>query len=140
MFIKLRKLLALYFAIIYSWQLSSSGKSLVEKKTSYIYFKGFTDLDFFYADISFSIFSYARRMLYSEHPTFLLARRHLNSVILTNFENLSFVKFHFKHFPRNFLVLTDPLIICIYLRPTNRRFRDQENVHYSTSNLICSEY
>ena len=77
-------------------------------------------------------------MLYSEHPTFLMARRHLNSVILTNFENLSFVKFHFKHFPRNFLVLTDPLITCIYLRPTSRRFRDQENVHYSTSNLICS--
>ena len=43
----LQQLLPLYFAIIYNWQLSSSQKSLVEKKSS-IYFKDFTDLDFFY--------------------------------------------------------------------------------------------
>ena len=36
----------------------------------------------------FFIFSYARRMLYSEETTvFLLAQRHLNTMLLTNFEN-----------------------------------------------------
>ena len=44
----LQQLLNLHFAIIYSWQLSSSGKSLLGKKKSSIYFKYFTDLDFFY--------------------------------------------------------------------------------------------
>ena len=44
----LQQLLALYFAIRYSWQLSSSEKSLVEKKNSSICLKDFTDLDFFF--------------------------------------------------------------------------------------------
>ena len=43
-------------AIIYSWQLSSSEKSLVEKKNHSLYFKDFTDLDFFYTDIFFIFF------------------------------------------------------------------------------------
>ena len=63
----------------------------------------------------------AKRMLYSKQPTVLLARRHLNTMILTNFENF---KFHFEHFPRDthdLLVLTDPIIICIYLRTTWER-------------------
>ena len=62
----LQQFLGLYFTIIYSWQLSSCQKSLVGKKTSSIYFKDFKDLDFLYTDISFFIFSYAKRMLYSE--------------------------------------------------------------------------
>ena len=48
----LQQLLALYFAIVYSCQLSSIEKSLVGKK--FIYFKDFTDLDFFHTDIFFS--------------------------------------------------------------------------------------
>ena len=60
----LQQLLALYFAIIYSWQLSSSEKSLVGKNNLFKYFKDFVDLDFFYTDIFF-IFSNAKRMLYS---------------------------------------------------------------------------
>ena len=60
LFLFLQQLLALYFAIIYRWQLSSSSKSLVREKHSFIYFKGFTELDIL--DI-FSIFSYAKRML-----------------------------------------------------------------------------
>ena len=54
----------------------------------------FTDLGFF----SFSFFfyfplqmpvylvGYAKGMLYFEQPTVLLARRHLNTMLLTNFE------------------------------------------------------
>ena len=34
--------------------------------------------------------SYAMRITYSEQPTILLARRHLNAMILTTFENLNF--------------------------------------------------
>ena len=44
----LQQLLDLHFAIIYSWLLSSSEKSLLGKKKSSIYFKDFTDLDFFH--------------------------------------------------------------------------------------------
>ena len=37
---------ALYFAIIYSWQLSSGKKSLFGKNNLFKYFKDFVDLDF----------------------------------------------------------------------------------------------
>ena len=43
-----KNLLALYFAIIRSWQLSSSDKPLVAKQNSSIYLKDFTNLDFFF--------------------------------------------------------------------------------------------
>ena len=49
----LQQLLALCVALIYSWQLSSSKKSLAGKKFIYIFFKDFTDLYFFYANIYF---------------------------------------------------------------------------------------
>ena len=49
----LQQLVALYFAITYSWQLSSSEKSLVGKKNSSIHLKVFADLDFFYTDFFF---------------------------------------------------------------------------------------
>ena len=55
---------------------------------------------------------YAERMLYSEEPTVLLARRHLYT--MTNFENLNSISNIFQE-TRDFLVLTDPLIIFIYL-------------------------
>ena len=42
----LQQLLALYFAFISSWQLSSSEQILVGKRNSTIYLKDFTDLDF----------------------------------------------------------------------------------------------
>ena len=44
----LQHLLALYFVITYSWQISSSEKSLAVKKSSSVYLKDFTDLDFFH--------------------------------------------------------------------------------------------
>ena len=130
----LQQLLALCFAIIYGWQFSGSEKLLVGKQNSSIYFKDFTDLDFLYADIFF-IFSYAKCMLYSEQPTFLLARRHLNTMLLTNFKNLNSISNIFPE-THDFLVLTDPLIICIYLRTTDRHFRDQGNIRHPTSESL----
>ena len=112
----LQQLLALYFAIIYSWQLSCSEKSLVGKKNSSIYLKDFTDVDFFFFIFLHLFFhflwqmpvylvSYAKRMLYSEEPTVLLARRHLNTMIFTNFENLNSISNIFQE-THDFLVLS----------------------------------
>ena len=49
--------------------------------------------------------SYAKRMLYSEQPTVSLARRHLNTMILTNFENLNSISNIFQE-THDFLVLS----------------------------------
>ena len=57
-------------------------------------------------------------MLYEGHSkqqTVLLARRHLNTLILTIFENLNSISNIFRD-THDFLVLTDPVIICIYLK------------------------
>ena len=73
----LQQLLALYFAIRYSWQLSSSEKSLVGKKNSSVCLKDFTDLDFFFTfclscffhflwKMHVYVLGYAEYMLYSE--------------------------------------------------------------------------
>ena len=62
-------------------------------------------------------------MLYSEQPTVLLARRHLSKMILTNFEKLNFISNIFQE-THDFLVLADPENICIYLRTTDRHFRE----------------
>ena len=78
---------------------------------------------------------YAKRKLYSEQPTILLARRYLNSMLLTNFENLNTISNIFLE-THDFLVLRDLLIICIYLRTTGRHFREQGNVRYPTSKLV----
>ena len=79
--------------------------------------------------------SYAKLMPYSKQPAVLLARRHLNTMILTNFKNLIFIS-NISQETHDFLVLTDPVIICIYLRTTDRYFRDQENVRHPTLKLL----
>ena len=66
--------------------------------------------------------SHAKRMLYSEQPTILLARRHLNTMIFNNFENLNSISKFFE-VTHDLLVLTDPVTICFYLRTTDRHFR-----------------
>ena len=78
---------------------------------------------------------YTKRMLYSEQPTALLAQKHLNKILLSNFENLNSVSNIFQE-TRDFLVLANLLIICIYLRTTYRHFRDQGNVRHPTSKLL----
>ena len=141
----LQQLLALYFTIIYSWQLSSSEKSIMGKKSS-ICLEDFTDLDFFFFSFFFHLFSfsftnpaylvgYTKIMLYSQQPTVVLARRHLNTILLTNFENL---KFHFRTFSKKhtILVLADPVIICIYLRTAGTHFGGQVNVRHLASKLL----
>ena len=56
-------------------------------------------------------------------PTVLLARRHPNTTLLTNFENINSTSNIFQE-TKDFLVFKDPLIICIYPKTTNRHFRD----------------
>ena len=107
----LQQLLAVYFANIYSWHVLSSEMSIVGKINLSICFKNFTDFDFFYTDFFF-IFFYAKRMLYSEQPT-VLAWRHLNTMLLTNFENLNSTSNIFQE-THDFLVLTEILIYNWY--------------------------
>ena len=82
--------------------------------------------------------SNAKRMLFSEQPTVLLARRHLHTMILTNFENLNSISNIFQD-THDFLVLTDPVIICIHLRTSDRYFLDQGNVRHPTSKLLICD-
>ena len=78
--------------------------------------------------------SYAKRMLYSEKPTILLAWIHLNKMILNNFENLNYISNIFQE-THNLLVLTNPVIFYICSRTTDRHFRDQGDVCHPTSKL-----
>ena len=78
---------------------------------------------------------YAKRMLYFEQPTVLLARRHLDTMLLTNSEKLNSISNIFRG-TKDFLVLTDPLIICMFLRTNDKHFRDQGNVRHPNSKLI----
>ena len=78
---------------------------------------------------------YEKRMPYPEQPTVLLARRHLNTMLLTNFANFNSISNIFQE-THDFFVLTDPVIICIYLRTTDRHFRDKGNVRHPTSKLL----
>ena len=82
--------------------------------------------------------SYAKCMLYSEQPTVLLAKNHLITMIWTNFGNLSFISNIFQE-THDFLSLTDLVIICIYLRTTDRHFRDQGKVCHPTSKLLICD-
>ena len=80
---------------------------------------------------------YAYGMLYSEQLIVLLALRQLNTMLLSKFENLNSILNIFQE-THNFLVLTDPRIICIYLRTTDKHFRNQGNVcHLSSMLLKC---
>ena len=56
-------------------------------------------------------------------------------MILTNFEDLNSISNIFQE-TNDSLVLTDPVIIYIYLRITGRRFRDQGNIRYPASKLL----
>ena len=56
-------------------------------------------------------------------------------MILTNFENLNSI-LNVSQGTRDFLVLTDQVTICIYLRTTDRHFHDQGNTRHLTSKLL----
>ena len=80
--------------------------------------------------------SYAKCcLLYSRQPTVFLARRHLNTMTLTNFENLNSISNIFQE-THDFAVSTGPVTISIYLRTTNRHFCEQGNVRLPTSELL----
>ena len=84
----LKQLLALSFPVIYSWQLSSSEKSLVSKKL-YPYISRILQIcytDFFFhfiCQMLAYLVGYAKCMLYSDQPTVLLSRRYLKTILLT---------------------------------------------------------
>ena len=135
----LQQLLALYFVIIYSWLLSRSEKTLVGEK-SHPYISRILQISFakilffhFLRQLFVYLTGHAKHMLCSEQTTVLLARTHLNTMLLTNFENLNSISYIFQE-KHDFLVFTNPVILCIYLR--TRQFCDQENVHHSTSKLL----
>ena len=83
--------------------------------------------------MSVYLLGYTTCMVFSEHSTILLAWRHLNTMPLTNFKNLNSISISETH---DFLVLMDPRIICVYLRTTDRHFRDQGNVRHPISKLL----
>ena len=74
----LQQLQALHFAIICSWQLSSSVESLIGKKIHPNIFIFYTDIFVFYFLWQKPVYldGYTKCMLYSEQPIFLLARTH----------------------------------------------------------------
>ena len=117
----LQQLLALYFAIIYSWQLISSEKPLVGKNFNHMSQRDFTDLfytDFFsfFLEMPVHLVGYAKRMLYPDQPTVLLARRHLNTMLLTLSMNIWKFKFHLEYFLTNATFLSfDGLSYDLYL-------------------------
>ena len=134
----LQQLLALCFAILYSWQLSSSEKSSIAEKI-HLYISRILQIQisfffFFFLFFEKCLFTLSV-MLYTEQPTVLLARRHLITMILNNFE-ISISILNIFQETQNFLVLTEPLINCIYLRTTDRHFSDQWNVRHSTCKLL----
>ena len=69
----------------------------------------------------------AKPTLHFEQPIVLLARRHLDTILLTKFENLNSISNIFQE-THDFLVLTNPVIIFTHLRTTDRHFRDHWNV------------
>ena len=97
----LQQFLALYFATIYNWKLSSSEKLLVWKKShSYIstilhiynlyFFLFFFSLLFFSFSLTNALLYQLRKVyVHSEQPNVLLDPRHRNTMILTNSENLN---------------------------------------------------
>ena len=85
--------------------------------------------------LSVFIVRYAKRTLYPEQPTVVLAQRNLNTMILTSFKNLPLISYIFQE-THNLLVLMDPVIICIYLKTTGRHFRDKGDVRHPTSKLL----
>ena len=64
--------------------------------------------------MSVYLVGYAKRTLYSEQPTVLLARRHLKTIICTNFENLTSIS------NTQFLSFNGPSN-CLYLFKSHRQ-------------------
>ena len=73
-------------------------------------------------------------MLYSDQPTVLLARRDLNTMILTNFENLNSISNIFQE-THDFLVLTDPTVLLARRDLSTMILTNFENLN-SISNIF----
>ena len=141
MLVCLQQLLALYFAIIYGWQLSSSERSLAAREIIHI-FQGFYRFRFiffhffhFCLDKYMFTLSVTQRVSCTLSSQPLLPWRHLNTVILTNFEKLKSISNIFQEI-HDFVILMDPVVLCIYLRTIGRHFSYQGNVGHPTSKLL----
>ena len=121
--------------------LSSSEMSLLWKKNSSTYLKYFTDLHFFYTDVFF-LFSLTNVCLSCRLRK--VANRFVGSKTPKHnaFDKFWKFKSHLEHFSRNtwFLSLDDPVIICIYLKTTDRHCLDQKNIRHSTSKLLKDDF
>ena len=128
---------------LYTLQLYIAGIALqlyivgekIHPYISRIFFFSFFSFFHFLWQMPIYLDGYSKYMLYSELPIVLLAQRHLNTLLLTNFDNLNSILNIFQEI-HDFLVLTDPVIICIYLRTTDRHFRGRANVRYPTSKFL----
>ena len=78
----------------------------------------------------YSGWTQARNNSVSGH--FSRSGRHLNTILLTNLKNSNSISSIFQEI-YNLLVLTDPVLVCIYLRTTDRHFRDQGSIHHTNA-------
>ena len=83
---------------------------------------------------------YLKRMLFSQQSTVLLVRRHLNTMLFINFENLNYILHIFQENTRFLSFDGHPVIVCIYLKTHDRHFRDQGNVRCPTSKLLKCDF
>ena len=111
--------------------------NFIKKETrtqGFSYLKDFTDLDFFYTNISFISFD---KYLFA---TLWAVNRFVGSEISKHnaFDQFWKFKFHFVHFPRKirFLSFDGPSNYLYLFKNQRQTFRDQENVRHSTSKLL----
>ena len=96
-----------------------------------MYLKDFTDLDFFLSFFCFIFFFFHKYVLtLSVTQTVFVGSETTKH---NDFDQFWKFKFHFEH---NFLLSRDPVIICVYLRTTDKHFHDQGNVRQPTSELL----
>ena len=112
----LQQLLALYFSIIYSWQLSSSEKTLLGKKI-HPFISRVLQIHISFTQMLFS-FSLTNAWLTCPLRKSYAVLWAGKTILLTNFENLNSISNNFEE-THDLLVFTDPLIICIYLQTTD---------------------
>ena len=89
-----------------------------------MYLKGFTDLDFFFYFFNLPCHFRKEDVALSAANLFVSSETNKHN----DFNQFWKFKLYFR-----LLILTDPVIICIYLRTTDRYFRDQGNGRHPSS-------
>ena len=137
----LQQLLALYFEIIYSWQLSSCEKSLVGKKI-HPYISRILQIQSSFTQINFS-FSLTNTCfpcrLSKAYATLWTANRFVCSKIPDHnaFDQFWKVKFNFEYFSRHARLFSfDGPSKSLYLFKNHQHFGDHGNVRHPNSKLL----